>query len=191
MRGDFLSGILLAARIAGAEMKRPGPIVITGFMGCGKSKVARELGRRRKVVMVDLDDWITARTGRSPAELITEDGERAFREIETKALRELLQRGGAGVIALGGGAWIEEANRELSEEYNCTSIWLDTPFEICWDRIAASEEDRPLGRTREEAEARYDQRKPIYALAQLRIPVSADQTLDELVRKCLDRIYMI
>jgi shikimate kinase len=172
-------------------MKRPGPIVITGFMGCGKSKVARELARQRKVVMVDLDDWITARAGRSPAQFITEDGERAFREIETSALRELLQRGGAGVIALGGGAWIEKANRDLIDEYNCTSIWLDTPFEICWERIAASEEDRPLGRTREEAGARYDLRRPIYALAQLHIPVTVDQTLEDVVRTCLDRIYMI
>jgi shikimate kinase len=157
-------------------MKRPGPIVITGFMGCGKCKVARELARQRNVVMVDLDDWITARVGRSPAQLITEDGERAFREIETNALRELLQRGGAGVIALGGGAWIEKANRDLIDEYGCTSIWLDTPFEICWERIAASEEDRPLGRTREEARARYDLRRPIYALAHLHI--TADETCD-------------
>ena len=183
MRCDLVSGILHAPRIASAEMKRPGPIVITGFMGCGKSKVARELARLRNVVMVDLDDWITARAGRTPAQLITENGERAFREIETKALRELLQRGGAGVIALGGGAWIEKTNRDLIDEYDCTSIWLDTPFEICWERIIASEEDRPLGRTREEAETRYDLRKPIYALAQLHIPVTADQTLDDLVTR--------
>jgi shikimate kinase len=157
-------------------MKPRGPIVITGFMGCGKSKVARALALRRNVVMVDLDHWITRRVGRSPAQLIDEDGERAFREIETNELRELLRSGDAGVIALGGGAWIEEANRELIEQFSCTSIWLDTPFEICWERITASEEDRPLGRSREEAEARYNLRKPIYALAQLHIPFT-----DELI----------
>jgi shikimate kinase len=162
-------------------MKRPGPIVITGFMGCGKSKVARELALRRNVTMVDLDEWITSRIGRSPAQLITEDGEPAFREIESNALRDLLQAGEDGVIALGGGAWIEKANRDLIDEYGCTSIWLDTPFAICWERITASEEDRPLGRTREEARARYDLRKPIYALAHLHIPVSPDQTLDDII----------
>ena len=171
-------------------MKRNGPIVITGFMGCGKSKVARELALRRNVVMVDLDEWITRRVGRNPAQLIDQDGERAFREIETNALRELLQSGGAGVIALGGGAWIEEANRDLIEQYRCLTVWLDTPFEICWERIAASEEDRPLGRTREEAEARYNLRKPIYAMAQLHIPVT--QNIDELmltIGKCLTTDY--
>lgn len=162
-------------------MRRPGPIVITGFMGCGKSKVAQALALRRNVAMIDLDEWITARVGRSPAQLITEDGEPAFREIESNALRDLLRAGEAGVIALGGGAWIEKTNRDLIDEYGCTSIWLDTPFAICWERIAASEEDRPLGRTREEAEARYDRRKPIYSLAHLHIPVNADQTLDDLI----------
>ena len=156
-------------------MKQRGPIVITGFMGCGKSNIARALAFKRNVVMVDLDHWITRHTGRNPAQLINEEGERAFRVIETNALRELLESGEAGVIALGGGAWIEEANRELIDQYGCTSIWLDTPFEICWERIVASEEDRPLGRTREEAQARYDRRRPIYALAQLRI-----QSLDDL-----------
>lgn len=162
-------------------MNRRGPIVITGFMGCGKSKVAHALAVRRNVTFVDLDKWITARVGRSPAQLITEDGEPAFREIESNALRDLLQAGEAGVIALGGGAWIEKTNRDLIDEYGCTSVWLDTPFEICWERITASEEDRPLGRAREEAQARYDLRKPIYSLANIHIRVQADQTLDDLV----------
>ena len=162
-------------------MKRPGPIVITGFMGCGKSKVAQELAVRRNVAMVDLDEWITARVGRSPAQLITVDGEPAFREIESNALRDLLRAGGAGVIALGGGVWIEKTNRDLIDEYGCTSVWLDTPFAICWERIAASEEDRPLGRTREEAEARYDRRKPIYATAHVHIPVTTEQNIEDLI----------
>jgi len=162
-------------------MKPPNPIVITGFMGCGKSIVARELARRLNAQMVDLDEWITSRVGRSPGQIITEDGERVFREIESNALRELLQSNEAGVIALGGGAWIEKANRELIDEYGCVSVWLDTPFEICWERITASGEDRPLGRTREEAEERYDRRKPIYELAKIHVPVSAMDTADNLV----------
>ena len=157
------------------------PIVITGFMGCGKSKVAQELAQRRNVAMVDLDDWITARVGRSPAQLITEDGEAAFREIESNALHELLQANEAGVIALGGGAWIEKQNRDLIDQFSCTSVWLDTPFAICWERIATSEEDRPLGRTREEAQARYDFRKQFYELAMVHITVGSEDGVDRLV----------
>jgi shikimate kinase len=147
--------------------------------------VARELARRRNLVMVDLDDLITSRLGRRPAQIISEDGEHEFREIETKALRELLQSGEAGVIALGGGAWIEETNRELIDEYGCASVWLDVPFEVCWKRIEASSEERPLGKTREQAEERYVQRKPIYELAKIHIRVSADATIDELVSRIL------
>jgi shikimate kinase len=159
------------------------PIVITGFMGCGKSKVAQELARRRNVTMVDLDERITTTVGRSPAQLITEDGEAAFREIESNALRDLLQAGEAGVIALGGGAWIEKANRDLIDQFSCTSIWLDTPFAICWERIATSEEDRPLGRTRDQAQTLYQLRRPIYQLASIHIQMSDEETLDSIITR--------
>ena len=156
-------------------------IVITGFMGCGKSNVARELARRLDVPMIDLDDRITAREGRTPAELITEDGEPAFRSIETNTLHELLQTGEDGVVALGGGAWIESANRDLIDSYGCLSVWLDTPFAICWQRISASTDERPLGKTIEQAEARYNLRRPVYSLARIHIPVTGSESVDQLV----------
>jgi shikimate kinase len=158
-------------------------IVITGFMGCGKSKVARELARRLDIPMIDLDDRITASEGRNPAQLITEAGEPAFRLIETYMLHELLQTGTAGVIALGGGAWIESANRDLIDWYGCLSVWLDTPFAVCWERISVSTDDRPLGKTIEDAEARYNLRRPIYSLARIHIPVTGSETVDQLVSR--------
>jgi shikimate kinase len=158
-------------------------IVITGFMGCGKSNVARELARRLDVPMIDLDDRITAREGRTPAELINEAGEDQFRAIETNTLLELLQTGTAGVIALGGGAWIESANRDLIDWYGCLSVWLDTPFAVCWQRISASTEERPLGKTVEQAEARFNLRRPVYALARVHIPVNGSESVDQLVSR--------
>lgn len=144
-------------------------IVITGFMGSGKTRIARELAQRLNVEMVDLDEKITASKGRSPAQLIVDEGEEAFRVIESDVLRELLETDSARVIALGGGAWIQEVNRNLIEQYDWISVWLDVPFEVCWARIQASGEDRPLGRTKEQAQTLYDQRKPIYQLANVRI----------------------
>jgi|SRR6185369_11800038 len=158
-------------------------IVITGFMGCGKSNVARELAQRLDVPMIDLDDLIIATEGRTPAELITEAGEPAFRAIETNTLHEVLQTSAAGVIALGGGAWIESTNRDLIHRYGCLSVWLDTPFAVCWERISASTDERPLGKTIEEAEARYNLRKPIYALARIHIPVTGSESMDQLVSR--------
>ena len=158
-------------------------IVIIGFMGCGKTRAARELARRLNVAMVDLDDYITAREGRTPAQLIVDDGEAAFRSIESKALRDLLQANTSGVIALGGGAWIEEANRGLIDQYDCLSVWLDAPFEVCWRRIESSNEDRPLGRSREQALALYERRKNVYQLANVHIQVAAHNDFDDLLSR--------
>lgn len=164
-------------------MMHRGPIVITGFMGCGKTRVARELAQRMNMLMVDLDETITQRQGRSPAQIIVEDGEPAFRTIESNVLRSLLRTKVAGVIALGGGAWIEETTRELIDQYGCLSVWLDAPFEVCWSRIEASGDDRPLGKTREQAQALYDRRRPVYELASVHVPVTAEEDLDALVNR--------
>jgi len=158
-------------------------IVITGFMGSGKTRLARELARRLNLEMVDLDDRVTRREGRSPAQLIVDEGEDAFRSIESDVLRELLDTDGTDVIALGGGAWIVEANRQLIDEYGCLSIWLDTPFEVCWARIETSGDDRPLGKTRDEAKTRYAQRKPIYQLAKIHVEVTDEVDLDSVIAR--------
>jgi shikimate kinase len=162
-------------------------LIITGFMGCGKTQVARELARHLNLEMVDLDDSITKREGRSPAQLIVEDGEAAFRSIESDILRELLQSNEAGVIALGGGAWIQETNRNLIHQYSWLSVWLDAPFEICWARIEASGDDRPLGKTREQAQALFERRRPIYELADVHIEVFGE-TLENLIARIENRL---
>ena len=154
------------------------PIVITGFMGSGKSKVARELSRDLNLTMIDLDDAITAREGKSPAQLIVENGEAHFRSIESKVLRELLQTGVADMISLGGGAWIEETNRKMIDEFNCVSVWLDAPFDVCWARIEASNEERPLGKNKDQALALYERRRPIYSLAAIHVQSSGDNFPD-------------
>jgi shikimate kinase len=166
-------------------MRLTKPIVITGFMGCGKSRVARELARRLNVLFVDLDEKITQREGRSPAQLIVEDGERVFRAIESNTLREVLETKAAGVIALGGGAWIEETNRGLIDRHHCITVWLDAPFEVCWARIETSAENRPLGRTRSQALELYQRRRPLYQLAQFRIEVPGHETIEALVTRII------
>lgn len=156
-------------------------LVITGFMGSGKTRIARELARRLDLSMVDLDERVTEKEGRSPAQLIVEEGEQAFRVIESEVLRELLETNTAGVIALGGGAWIQEVNRNLIDQHGYVSIWLDVPFEVCWARIEPSGEGRPLGKTREQAQALYDRRRPVYHLSDIHIPVTGREDFDDLV----------
>jgi shikimate kinase len=145
-------------------------IVIVGFMGAGKSSVGRELARLLDASLIDLDDSITEREGHTPQELIDEDGEPAFRAAETRALADALDKGAARVIALGGGALTAPATRELIARRNCFMIWLDAPFELCWQRIAG-DETRPFARERESARRLYEERREFYELADCRFEV--------------------
>lgn len=165
-------------------------IVIVGFMGSGKTTVADALARRLGCDSIDLDSFITERVGRSPAELIQQDGEAAFREVETQALRDALEKTSARVIALGGGAWTIEANRALVAEHDCLSIWLDAPFEVCWERIISSANTiRPMAPDRERAQSLFQIRRDSYELAQLRLVMSKtaapDETIAELATSLL------
>jgi shikimate kinase len=158
-------------------------IVIIGFMGAGKSTVARAVALLLNGLMVDLDEVITGNEGRSPAQIIEEDGEKHFRQIETQTLREVLAEGAARVVAVGGGAWTIAENRKLISDYGALSVWLAAPFELCWMRIETSLQARPLAPSRELAEKLYDERRSTYALANARITVSEKDSVAEVAAK--------
>jgi shikimate kinase len=158
-------------------------IVILGFMGCGKTTVARELARQLECDFVDLDSYITQRHGRSPAEIIEQDGEDSFREIETMALREVLQKDEARVVALGGGAWTIPSNRTLTAQHDCETVWLDVPFETCWHRIVKGESVRPLAPDRNAALSRFESRREHYALANRRLSVNESESVKAIAKR--------
>jgi shikimate kinase len=158
----------------------PRAVVITGFMGAGKSTVARCLGGRLSCRVVDLDDLITERAGRTPRELIDEDGEPHFRRLETEALRAALAVGGPLVVATGGGAWADARNRALADAHASLTVWLDAPFELCWRRIRAAPDARPLARDEQQARRLFDERRATYSLARLRVEVRDDSTPETL-----------
>ena len=148
-------------------------IVILGFMGCGKTSVATELAHRLNCKLVDLDLFITNREGRSPAEIIQQDGEPAFRELESVALSSVLQDREAQVIALGGGTWTMPANRTLVALHDCLSVWLDAPFKLCWKRISSSKNTiRPLAPDLETTRRKFEDRRLAYSLAEHQVTVS-------------------
>ena len=160
-------------------------IVIVGFMGCGKTTVAKTLARQLGCSMTDLDSFITEREGRSPAEIIAQDGEPSFRCVETRALGEALENGDPRVISLGGGAWTVEANRTLIAQHDCLSVWLDAPFELCWERITTNPKTiRPLAPNRETAQKLHESRRASYLLAQIRVAATKgpDEIVSEITR---------
>ena len=157
-------------------------LVITGFMGAGKTTVGRALARLLGVGIVDLDDAVREAEGRGPRELIDDEGEAHFRAAETRALRRVLEDGAARVVATGGGAWTLERNRALVASHGCLSVWLDAPYDLCRRRIeeGGGASDRPFARDPARARELYEQRLTAYRLADLRVRVAPDRGADEL-----------
>lgn len=140
-------------------------VALTGFMGVGKSSVARHLASILKCERIDLDAYIEKNTGRTIADIFTSDGEPAYREIETQNLIRVLNETSARIISLGGGTWTLERNRGLITEKGIISVWLESSFDHCWANISKSRKERPLAKNKEAARALFDTRKSVYCLA--------------------------
>ena len=129
-------------------------------MGCGKSVVGVLVAQRAGAPFQDLDLVIENEAGMSITDIFTTRGEAAFRAMESRLLPDLLQPG--VVVALGGGAPIDEANWKIIVERS-TTVFIDCGFDSIWDRIKGTT-TRPLlaGKSRAELEALLHQRRPRY-----------------------------
>jgi shikimate kinase / 3-dehydroquinate synthase len=117
-------------------------IALVGLPGSGKSTIAPLLADRLGWRSVDLDDEVTAASGRTPAAIIAGDGEAVFREIEFTTLQAILRRPGPLVLACGGGVMAQPmANRFLTDL--CAVVWLDAPDAVLIERLGEPA-SRPL-----------------------------------------------
>jgi shikimate kinase len=163
-------------------------IVIIGFMGCGKTTVARALAARLGCGLVDLDAVVSSLEDKNVPDLIRDRGESGFRDAETAALQVVLDRHTPRIIALGGGAWTLERNRDLINERGCLTVFLDAPFDLCWQRISAHSVPRPLAPGESTARKLYDQRHGLYALANIRVAVTDKTAEDDLAGQIAEAI---
>jgi shikimate kinase len=164
-------------------------VALTGFMGVGKSSVARHLSNLLRCRRLDLDHFIQEHEGRTIAEIIDSSGLAAYREIESKWLKEALERSDARIFSLGGGTWTEPANRELLKNRGFTSVWLEATFEHCWRNISASRKDRPLARDKQKTLQLFEERQKVYCLAEWHFVIRPDFTSYDVALRMRDEVF--
>jgi shikimate kinase len=166
------------------KLKGTPGIFLVGFMGSGKSTVGPLLAKKLGWEFVDLDAEIEGRFGVPISEIFEREGEPAFRELEHEALHEqvqLVRRGKPRVVALGGGAFVADRNRDALTTAG-VSIWLECPSELLWQRVSR-EAHRPLARDRAAFERLFEQRQASYRPADF--CVQAQGSADEIVAAIL------
>jgi len=141
-------------------------IYLVGFMGAGKTTVARGLARRLDWRVVDIDELIESRERESVADLFAKRGEAYFRAVERAVLLEQVGPRHL-VVATGGGTFVDPQNRAAINA-DGLSVWIDVPLERLIARVPADGR-RPLAADRVAFEQLYAARRPAYAMAHHRI----------------------
>lgn len=152
-------------------------IYLVGFMGAGKSTVARVLGKRLDWKVEDIDARIERAERRDIPAIFRDHGEPYFRAREREALIALLPERGV-VVASGGGTFAEASNRELMLRDGGV-VWLDAPFTTVLERVPVDGR-RPLAADRLGMEQLYNQRLTAYRQAHLRVDAGRS-SVEELV----------
>jgi shikimate kinase len=166
-------------------------VVLTGFMGSGKTSTGEALAELLGWKFVDLDQKIEAQEGMAIRALFAERGEPEFRAIEHAAVRDCLEsRDGPTVIALGGGAIAQANNASLVFGGRALTVFLETPIEDMLQRCGVEaetdpENPRPLAASENSFRALYEKRLPCYRAAQLTIN-TAGKSVAEVARQVGD-----
>lgn len=156
-------------------------VYLVGFMGAGKTTVARRLAARLDWRIEDIDERIEARESRTVSAIFAARGEPYFRQLERSVLLDLLPLRHA-VVATGGGTFADPENRALINR-DGLSVWLDVPFTAIVDRVPADGR-RPLAADRVQFERLFEARRTAYQQAHVRLEAGS-VPVDALVEQLL------
>ena len=139
-------------------------LILTGFMGCGKTTVSQILAEKTGRRLIDSDEQIEREQGISISEIFKTSGEAAFREMETGLLKRLNEESFDGILSCGGGMPLREENRELLSRLG-TVFYLRAGAEAIAERLsgdssrpllAGLDEDEKVGKIRDMLSAREE-----------------------------------
>ena len=164
-------------------------IALTGFMGVGKSSVARHLAALLRCERLDLDAQIEAGERKKIAEIIDGGTIERFREIETENLKRALADSRYRILSLGGGTWTMPENRELIKQHGLVTVWLETTFDHCWFNIVRSKKERPLARNKRNARKLFNERQEIYCLADWHFIIKPESTSYDVAKQIVEEIF--
>lgn len=119
-------------------------IVLLGYMGCGKSTIAKSLSQKKQIPFVDLDEYIEKKANLSVKDIFEQLGEIKFRRMEHEAFVELLQSEESVIIGLGGGTPCYANNHLLLAADNVVSIYLKASINTLFNRLSPNKSKRPL-----------------------------------------------
>jgi shikimate kinase len=160
---------------------KPDKLYLVGFMGAGKTTVARALGRRIGWRVIDVDEQIEQREGRRVSAIFSAKGEPYFRQAERQVLLDLLPLRDV-VVATGGGTFVDPENRALMLADGRVA-WLDVSLEKVITRVPPDGR-RPLAADREQMKQLFERRQMAYSQAHVR--VDASRPMPEVVERILE-----
>ncbi|EIA10544.1 shikimate kinase [Flavobacterium frigoris] len=161
-------------------------IILLGYMGCGKSTIAKTLSKNIGVPFVDLDQYIEKKANSSINAIFEQRGEIHFRKLEHQAFVELLNSSEPMIIGLGGGTPCYANNHELLIGENVLSVYLKASIQTLFDRLSLNKSKRPLIADKSDDELKefiamhLFERSFYYNQAQFTVPVD-DKTIDQTV----------
>ena len=118
-------------------------ISLLGYMGSGKTHIAKILSEKLNYDFLDLDKFVVSKNKSSVADLFEKKGELFFRKLERQALEEVLASRDSLVLSLGGGTPVYYNNMEIINDFS-TSIFLQTPVPTLAERLLKQKEKRPI-----------------------------------------------
>ena len=166
--------------VKGSVTEKRSNIVLVGFMGTGKTSVGKQLASQLRMHYVDTDDVVEQISGRSISDIFAEDGEPAFRQIESEAVQKVSELSDH-VISTGGGVVLKKANMAILKR-NGTIFCLTATAEEIYRRVG-HETHRPLLQTPDalaKIRAMLTERAPYYAQADYTVKTTG-RSLEEII----------